>query len=76
MKSCGDTGLCVGLRCTVWARVPCFAGDLNIQEGDGVVLLLRHGEFDEWMLAVHQHSGARGWGEGQHYRCCPVQTLL
>ena len=30
----------------------CFACDLNIQEGDGVVLLLFHGEFDERMLAV------------------------
>ena len=30
----------------------CFACDVNIQEGDGVVLLLLHGEFDERMLAV------------------------
>ena len=30
----------------------CFACDVNIQEGDGAVLLLLHGEFDERMLAV------------------------
>ena len=46
--------MCVGLRCThcVGKGAICFACDLNIQEGAGVVLLLLHGEFDEWMLAV------------------------
>ena len=68
----------------------CFACDLNIQEGDGVVLRLLHGEFDEWILAVqveeeflkcrlavrpNRKGVVRGWGEGQHSRWCPVQTL-
>ena len=30
----------------------CFACDLNIQEGNGFVVLLLDGEFDEWVLAV------------------------
>ena len=28
----------------------CFSGDLIVKERNGVVLLLFHGEFDQWLL--------------------------
>ena len=92
MRSC-EIPVCVcrlAVYCVCKGAI-CFACDLNIQEGDGVVLLLSHGEFDEWMLAVqveeellkcclavrpnHKSVVNIAEAEGQHSLWCPVQTL-